>query len=86
MSVYVGVVYNFLNNRSGDLTIYEAKVLVKYMLNSKFNVDKSENEIDIEDRDFKMLNDYLEDGDCEDLFIQRLNKIAKYNLEVDNET
>ena len=82
MSVYVGVVYNFLNNRSGDLTIYEAKLLVKYLLNSQFNMDIGSDYIQIEDKDFEKLNDYLEDGGAEDLFIMRLKKIAKYNYKL----
>lgn len=82
MSVYVGVVYDFLNNRSGTLDMIEAKTLVKYILSSKFNVDIRENDIKIEDKDFEKLNDYIETGSAEDLFISRLNKIARYNFEL----
>jgi hypothetical protein len=82
MSVYVGVVYDFLNNRSGNIDICEVKTLVEYLLSSKFNMDLSSSDIKVEDRDFEQLNYYVEKGDSEDLFIQRLNKIARYNFEL----
>ena len=82
MSVYVGVIYNFLNTRSGDLDICEVKTLVKYLLSSKYNLELSCDNIKVEDKDFKKLRDYVEDGRSEDLFIQRLNKVARYNFEL----